>query len=77
MKNIKIKILLYKLVAKLIQPSCSDKGIAHSIVILFALPECLFNPAIVGNILALGVDPVQVDRLPVHLHTVVRVLVCM
>ena len=60
----------------LVHLSCSVKEIAHSIVILFALPECLFNPAIVGNILALGVDPVQVDRLPVDLHTVVRVLVC-
>ena len=68
--------IYYKLVDNLVQLSCSVKEIAHSIVILFALPECLFNPAIVGNILALGVDPVQVDRLPVHLHTVVRVLVC-
>jgi hypothetical protein len=40
------------------------------------LPESLLDAAIVCYILSLGVDPVQVKGLPIHLHTVVRVLVC-
>ena len=41
------------------------------------LPERLLDATIVSNILPLGVDTVQLDPLTVHLHTVVRVLVCM
>jgi hypothetical protein len=40
------------------------------------LPECLLDAAIVCYVLSLGVDPVQVKDLAIHLHTVVRVLVC-
>jgi hypothetical protein len=40
------------------------------------LPECLLDTTIICNVLSLGVDPVQVKYLAVHLHTVVRVLVC-
>jgi hypothetical protein len=40
------------------------------------LPESLLDAAIICNVLPLGVDPVQVKGLPIHLHTVVRVLVC-
>jgi hypothetical protein len=40
------------------------------------LPECLLDTAIICYVLSLGVDPVQVKSFAIHLHTVVRVLVC-
>jgi hypothetical protein len=40
------------------------------------LPESLLDAAIICDVLSLGVDPVQVKGLPIHLHRVVRVLVC-
>ncbi len=40
------------------------------------LPECLLDATIICYVLSLGVDPVQVKSLAIHLHTVVRVLVC-
>ena len=40
------------------------------------IPERLFHPSIVGNVLSLGVDTVEVQPLTLHLHRVVRVLLC-
>ena len=40
-----------------------------------SIPERLLDAAIVCNILPLGVDAVQVESLPVHLHGEVGVLV--
>jgi hypothetical protein len=40
------------------------------------LPECLLDASIICYVLSLGVDPVQVKDISIHLHTVVRVLVC-
>ena len=48
----------------------------RSVFVWVILPECLLDAAIVCNVLSLGVDPVQVKDLTIHLHTVVRVLVC-
>jgi hypothetical protein len=38
---------------------------------MMKLPECLLDTAIVCYILSLGVDPVQVNDLAIHLHRVV------
>ena len=39
------------------------------------IPESFLDSPIISNVLPLGVDPVQVDGLTVHLHTVVGVLI--
>lgn len=36
--------------------------------------QCFFHPSIVGNVLPLRVDAVDVESLPLHLHGVVAVL---
>ena len=40
------------------------------------VPEGLFDASIVGNVLSLGVNPVHIVGLALHIHSEVGILVC-